>query len=48
MSGGVKINSLPKPHGEHILVKREEPEEEIPVAKILVNRYKKRNKEGEK
>jgi len=36
MSGVVKIDSLPKPHGEHILVKREEPEEETRDSGIII------------
>ena len=36
MSGVVKINSLPKPYGKHILVKREEPEEETRDSGIII------------
>ena len=36
MSGVIKIDSLPKPHGEHILVKREEPEEETRDSGIII------------
>ena len=36
MSGVVKIDSLPKPYGQHILVKREEPEEETRDSGIII------------
>ena len=36
MSGVVRIDSLPKPHGQYILVKREEPEEETRDSGIII------------
>jgi len=36
MSGVVKVNSLPKPYGQYILVKREEPEEETRDSGIII------------
>ena len=36
MSGVVKIDSLPKPYGQHMLVKREEPEEETRDSGIII------------
>ena len=36
MSGVVRITSLPKPYGQHILVKREEPEEETRDSGIII------------
>ena len=36
MSRVVKITSLPKPYGQHILVKREEPEEETRDSGIII------------
>ena len=36
MSGVVRINSLPQPYGKHILVKREEPEEETRDSGIII------------
>jgi len=36
VSGVVRIDSLPKPHGQYILVKREEPEEETRDSGIII------------
>ena len=36
MSGITKIDSLPKPYGQYILVKREEPEEETRDSGIII------------
>jgi co-chaperonin GroES (HSP10) len=36
MSGVTKIDSLPKPYGQYILVKREEPEEETRDSGIII------------
>ena len=36
MSGVIKVNSLPKPFGQYILVKREKPEEETRDSGIII------------